>query len=162
MPANLIMAHVSQEIGTLIVQTANCRQTRSVNVSVPVTKTTKRALVMAANNPLAISIFLAAAIVSVPYALAAGDSQVELMREATITQAQASATALRKVPHGVIKSSELEREHGQLIWSFDLATPSSRDITEVNVDAKTGTVVAVNKETPAREMNEAQAEKTEK
>ena len=162
MPANLVTAHVSQKIGTFIVQTAICQQTRSANVSVPMAKTTRRALIMAANNPLSISVLLVASIVSVPYARAAGDSQVALMKEATITQAQASATALRKVPHGVIKSSELEREHGQLIWSFDIATPSSRDITEVNVDAISGTVVAVNNETPAREKHEAQAEKTEK
>jgi hypothetical protein len=34
-----------------------------------------------------------------------------------------------------------------LIWSFDLTTPDTKDITEVNVDAITGDVVSVEKET---------------
>ena len=40
----------------------------------------------------------------------------------------------------------MEKEHGKLIWSFDIATPDTKDITEVNVDAITGDVVSVEKE----------------
>lgn len=35
-----------------------------------------------------------------------------------ITKEQAMATALAKVPGGRIKESELEREHGKLVWSL--------------------------------------------
>jgi len=38
-----------------------------------------------------------------------------------------------KVPNGTVKESELEKEHGKLQWSLDVATPDSKDITEVNV-----------------------------
>jgi uncharacterized membrane protein YkoI len=55
--------------------------------------------------------------------------------------AQAKKTALAKVPKGTIKSSELERENGRLIWSFDIAKSGTRNITEVQVDAKTGKVI---------------------
>jgi len=35
------------------------------------------------------------------------------------------------------------------VWSFDIATPHSKDITEVQVNAVTGEIVSVEKETPA-------------
>lgn len=97
---------------------------------------------------------------TMPHAFAARDSQAALMAEAKVTEAQAQATALAKIPHGTVKSSELEREHGRLVWSFDVAQPSAKDVTEILVDAKTGTIVSVKKETPAQEAKEAKAEKT--
>lgn len=60
-----------------------------------------------------------------------------------ITKAEAKRIALGKVPHGKVKSSELEKENGELVWSFDLATPDTKDITEVLVNAKNGEVVSV-------------------
>ena len=89
---------------------------------------------------------------------AAKDSQTALLAEAKVTEAQAQATALAKVPHGVVKSSELEREHGRLIWSFDVTQPSAKGVTEIQVDAKTGKIVSVTKETFAQEAKEAKAE----
>ncbi len=44
------------------------------------------------------------------------------------------------------KKANLEKEHGKLIWSFDIATPDSKEITEVNVDAIDGSIVSVEKE----------------
>jgi uncharacterized membrane protein YkoI len=84
------------------------------------------------------------------------------MAEAKISQADAQATALAQVPNGSVKESELEKEHGKLIWSFDIATPGSQDITEVNVDAITGEVVSKDKENPADEAKEAAGEKKDK
>lgn len=40
------------------------------------------------------------------------------------------------------------------MWSFDIATPGTSDITEVQVDAVTGEVVSVEKETPAQQQAE--------
>ena len=74
-------------------------------------------------------------------------------------KAQAERIALARVPHGTIKSAEIENERGKLVWSFDLATPGTPDITEVLVDAKTGAIVTVNKETPAQQAAEAKGEK---
>ena len=73
-----------------------------------------------------------------------------------ITMAQARATALKKAP-GKVKSEELENEHGKLIYSFDIAT-SAKSITEVNVDALNGKIVAVQHETPAKEAAEKKQE----
>lgn len=72
--------------------------------------------------------------------------QAELQAQAKITKEQAQQTALAKMPDGTVKEGELEKENGKLIWSFDLTTPASKDITEVNVDAITGDVVSVEKE----------------
>jgi uncharacterized membrane protein YkoI len=52
------------------------------------------------------------------------------------------------VPNGTIKESELEKESGHLQWSFDMATPGEKDITEVNIDAMTGVVLNIGKEAP--------------
>jgi len=65
----------------------------------------------------------------------------KLMAQAKVSKDAALKTALAKVPNGTIKEAELEKEHGELIWSFDVATLDSNDITEVNVDAITGDVV---------------------
>ena len=45
-----------------------------------------------------------------------------------------------------VKEAEIEKEHGRLIWSFDIAVPDSKNIKEVAVDALTGQVVAVETE----------------
>jgi uncharacterized membrane protein YkoI len=87
--------------------------------------------------------------------------QAKWMAEAKVSQADAQATASARVPNGTVKESELEKEHGKLIWSFDIATPDSKDITEVNVDAMTGTIVSTEKEKPEDESKE-DAKKKEK
>ena len=90
--------------------------------------------------------------------------QAKLQAEARVSRADAEQTALTKAPNGTIKEGELEKEHGKLIWSFDIATPDSQDITEVAVDAMTGDVVSVEKETPRQQAKEkdADAKKGEK
>jgi Peptidase propeptide and YPEB domain len=83
----------------------------------------------------------------------------ELARAARITRTQAEHIALAKVPHGRISAAELEREHGKLIWSFDIAKPGTRDISEVQVDAKSGQIVSIKSETPEDQAAEAAADK---
>jgi uncharacterized membrane protein YkoI len=73
-----------------------------------------------------------------------------------ITMDQARVIALKKAP-GKVKSEELENEHGKLIYSFDIATSKSA-ITEVNVDALNGKIVAVQQENAAKEAAEAKQE----
>jgi uncharacterized membrane protein YkoI len=89
-------------------------------------------------------------------------NQSQLRAKARVSEAQAREIALSKAPHGTIKTSELENEKGHLIWSFDIATPGTKDITEVNVDAVTGAIVAVDTESPAKEAAEAKEENEEK
>lgn len=72
---------------------------------------------------------------------------------------QAKTIALQK-ENGAIKSSELEKEHGRWIYSFDVSTPDG--IREVNVDANTGKIVEDSKETAADEAKEAAKERQQK
>jgi uncharacterized membrane protein YkoI len=93
---------------------------------------------------------------------AKNETQAQLQAEAKVTQAAAQKTALAKVANGKIKSGELEREHGKLVWSFDISKPGSKNVTEVQVDAKTGKIVSVNVETPKDQAKESAADKKEK
>ena len=92
----------------------------------------------------------------------AADKKAKLEAKAKISKAAAQKTALAKAPEGKIKESELEEEKGKLVWSFDIATPGTKDITEIQVDAVTGEVVSVEKETPADQKKEKQEKKAEK
>jgi uncharacterized membrane protein YkoI len=88
----------------------------------------------------------------------ASDKQQKLQAEAKITKGDAERIALAQAPNGSIKEGELEKEKGRLVWSFDITTPGSRDTTEVQVDAQSGQVVSVTKETPEREKQEKKEE----
>jgi uncharacterized membrane protein YkoI len=87
------------------------------------------------------------------------DSPASLKKEAKISMKTARATALKEVPNGKIRSSELERENGKLIYSFDIKVAGKTGIEEVNVDALTGAIVAHEHETPKAEKKEAAADK---
>jgi uncharacterized membrane protein YkoI len=94
-------------------------------------------------------------------ASAAEPSQAQLQSQAKVTEADARTTALAKVPGGTVSSAELEKEHGKLVWSFDIATAKTKNVTEVQVDAVTGKLVSTKTETPSQEAKEAAAEKKE-
>jgi uncharacterized membrane protein YkoI len=81
--------------------------------------------------------------------------QAKMMAQAKVSKDDAQKTALAKVPNSTVKEAEIEKEHGKLVWSFDLTTPDTKDITEVNVDAITGDVVSVEKEAAESEAKEA-------
>lgn len=80
--------------------------------------------------------------------------QAQLAAQAKVSRADAEKAALAKVPGGTIKDAELEKEKGKLIWSFDIATPGSPNISEVAVDALTGVAGDVEIETPADQAKE--------
>lgn len=86
-------------------------------------------------------------------------SQAELTKQAKITKTEAEHIALARVPHGSIKSAEIENEKGHLVWSFDISTHSTQDITEILVDAKSGKIISQQTETPRDQANEAAADK---
>ena len=85
-------------------------------------------------------------------------SQAALRREATIAEAAARKTALAAVPGGKVRSHELEREKGRLIYSYDIKVAGKSGIEEVNVDAKTGDIVAHEHEDAKAEAKEKKAE----
>ncbi len=82
--------------------------------------------------------------------------QEKLAREAKITKEQAQATALKRAP-GTVEEGELEREHGKLVWSFDIRNAKGT-IDEVQVSAITGRIVRVEHETKAQEAAEKKKE----
>jgi uncharacterized membrane protein YkoI len=106
---------------------------------------------------------IAASLVASGLALATGcatdKTQKELEAQAKLSKQQAQTIALAKAPGGTVTESELEKEKGKLVWSFDIATPGSKDITEVLVDAVTGNVVSVEKETPEDQVKEKAKDK---
>jgi hypothetical protein len=76
----------------------------------------------------------------------------KLARQAKITMAQARETALQNAS-GKIEGEELEKEHGKLLYSFDIRN-SKGTITEVQVDAKTGKLLSAKEESKADEEKE--------
>ncbi|HVR82115.1 MAG TPA: PepSY domain-containing protein [Luteimonas sp.] len=112
------------------------------------------------NNLVAAAVLFASA--GVGFVHAGEPSQASLMAQTKITQAAAEKIALAKVPSGMVKSAELEQEHGALVWSFDIATPKSSNIHEILVNAKTGKIVHTEIETPKAQAKETAADKLEK
>ena len=86
-------------------------------------------------------------------------SEKQLAAEAKITRNAAEHIALAQVPAGRVASGELEREHGKLIWSFDIAQNGTHDIKEIQVDAKNGKIVSVQIETSKDQAKEAAQDK---
>lgn len=80
--------------------------------------------------------------------------EAKLEAQAKVSRADAEKAALAKVPGGTIKEGEIEREHGKLIWSFDISTPGTSDIQEVHVDARTGEVISTETESAEKEAKE--------
>src|SRR6185295_11998120 len=89
------------------------------------------------------------------------DVPASLAKQAKISLDAARATALAKVPGGQVRSEELEKEHGKLIYSFDIEVPGKSGVEEVNVSAITGKVLSVHHETPRQEQREKKEEKKE-
>jgi uncharacterized membrane protein YkoI len=77
-----------------------------------------------------------------------------LAKQAKIGLDAARATALAKVPDGTVRSEELEREHGKLIYSFDIAVPGKPGVEEVNVSAMNGKVINKHHESARDEARE--------
>lgn len=100
---------------------------------------------------------LAVAGMAVIALIAAGAAQ----QKPKISMEKARTIALHKVPGAKIESGELENEHGKLIYSFDMKTKQP-GVTEVNIDAMNGKIIAVQHETPAKESAEKKQEAKEK
>jgi uncharacterized membrane protein YkoI len=69
-----------------------------------------------------------------------------LRAQAKVSEDSARGLALARAPGGVVEERELEREHGRLIWSFDIKVAGKPGITEVNVNAFDGSIVGVEHE----------------
>jgi len=72
-----------------------------------------------------------------------------LVAKAKISEDSARAIALKRVP-GTLQSTELERERGRLMYDFKIQRNGRKGTTEVEVNAMTGRIIAVNAGTKAR------------
>jgi hypothetical protein len=84
----------------------------------------------------------------------------KLAKQAKISMAKAREIARAKAS-GNIESEELEKEHGKLVYSFDIRNEKGT-ITEVQVDAKTGGIVSVEEEDKEAEAKEKQEDSKKK
>ena len=75
-----------------------------------------------------------------------------LAKQAKITMAQAREIAQKRAS-GKIEGEELEKEHGKLLYSFDIRNAQGT-ITEVQVDAKTGKLLSAKVESKKDEAKE--------
>ena len=91
---------------------------------------------------------------------ASAADQTALKKEAKVSEARAREIALKEAP-GTIKSAELEREKGTLVWSFDIEAKGGKGITEVLVSAIDGHVVETKHETAKAEAAERAKEAKE-
>jgi uncharacterized membrane protein YkoI len=105
-----------------------------------------------------LSLFALVGALALTHAFAAEPSQAQLQAQAKVSQDQATRTALARVPAAKVQSAELEREHGKLIWSFDLAQDGKTGVTEIQVDALTGKIVSQKHESAVHEASEASKE----
>lgn len=81
-------------------------------------------------------------------------AQPGLRAEAKVSYETAKKAALASVKGGTIRSAELEREGGKLLYSFDMKRKGQPGIEEVHVDAGTGQVLSVDHEGPGTEARE--------
>lgn len=89
------------------------------------------------------------------------DIPASLAKKAKISLDSARTIATHRVANATIASQELEREHGRLIYSFDMKVAGKAGVEEVNVNALNGRIVGVSHEGPAAEKKEAAMEKKE-
>jgi hypothetical protein len=110
----------------------------------------------------ALCLLALASLLPLSHAFAASPSEAELQAQARITRDQATTTALARVPHAKVRSAELEREHGKLVWSFDLERAGKSGVIEIQVDAISGRIVSQKSESAAQEAAEIRKEAQEK
>jgi hypothetical protein len=85
------------------------------------------------------------------------NNQTKLAKQARITMEQAREIALKRAP-GTIEKEELEKEHGKLVYSFDIRNAQGT-ITEVQVNARDGSIAGVEEENAQAEAEEKKKEK---
>jgi uncharacterized membrane protein YkoI len=90
----------------------------------------------------------------------AAPNEAKLAKQAKISKERAQEIALRRAP-GTVESSELEREHHKLVYSFDIRNARGT-IDEVQVSAITGRIVRVEHENKKQEAAEKRKEVKEK
>jgi uncharacterized membrane protein YkoI len=100
----------------------------------------------------------ALATIAQPAQHALAKHHIGLMAEAKVSRNKAARMALTQAPKGKIKFTELELAHGRLVWCFDISMRKTKNITEVEVDARTGEIVSSQVQTPQDHLRDEAAE----
>ena len=87
--------------------------------------------------------------------LSVKEESAGLLKQAKITPEAALSTAAAKVPGMTLKSVEIEREDGKLLYVFSFAKASANGEDEVSVNALTGVLHKVEPESAEDEAREA-------
>ena len=82
-----------------------------------------------------------------------------LLKRARVSASVALDSARTRVSDGTLKSAEIEREDGKLVYSFAFTRPGRPGEDEVLVDAVKGTVLGVEHESPEAEARETAKDK---
>ena len=98
----------------------------------------------------------------VPVCLVVAGSAAATSPKPRISMQAARAKAMKIVHHGTIRSSELETEHGNLLYSFDIKLPGKPGVEEVQISAIDGRLLSRKYESPNKEKAEARAEAHDK
>ena len=77
---------------------------------------------------------------------------VELSKKAQIKIEAAIQAASKEVPGTIIKA-ELEKEHGPLMWEFEIVTEKG-EIKEVHVDGESGKILALHSDQNAEQASD--------
>ncbi|MEI6741341.1 MAG: PepSY domain-containing protein [Gemmatimonadaceae bacterium] len=88
-------------------------------------------------------------------ALKVKEEKAGMLKQAKITPEAALATASAKVPGTTLKSAEIEKEDGKLLYVFSFTKSGTKGEDEVAVDAMTGALHKVEREAPEDEAREA-------
>jgi len=89
-----------------------------------------------------------------------GSTRTSLKSQAKISEDSARVVALAGLPAGSkVRESELEREKGTIVWSFDIKVPGKAGVDEVLVSALDAHVVDRSHESAKKEAAEAAQEK---
>lgn len=90
---------------------------------------------------LILTLGIASGVVAQGSPLKVKEEKKGMFKMVKVAPADAIKTAQAQFPHATIKSGELEKEDGKLIYSFDIQQPGMKGIEEVNIDANTGAVI---------------------
>lgn len=66
-----------------------------------------------------------------------------LVAQATISDAAARAVALQRFPGGQIVDAEIDQDDDRVVYKYELRFANERRSVDVDIDAKTGAIVAV-------------------
>ena len=98
---------------------------------------------------LILTLGIASGVVAQASPLKVKEEKKGMFKMVKVAPADAIKTAQAQFPNATIKSGELEKEGGKLIYTFDIQRPGVKGIEEVNIDANTGAVIKTEHEDAA-------------